>query len=265
MVTAYYLSENDVAVVRRLVHAELNRVQSGSGRPRPDLDENPAPEVYVARAPAGGIAALTPAAGTGTGTAGDAHPGYADCDIFRVAREATTPYLEQITGLQKRVYNVGTSAVAASALIQVHRDKAGAWLAVPAGGGAAATRTYGRIDGVYDWQGTYLYSWTEMQRGTPWGWAVKPGGIVGIGSRAPSTGTGTLTGFDDSFQAAQEYNNNNSVSTGKVVEMIAGYNDVTGGRGQTYFFFYPKALVDISATMGCVGSTPTWTPIKTYD
>jgi hypothetical protein len=90
----------------------------------------PAPEVYVAQAPAGGIPALT----AGTGGAGD-RPGTASCAVYRVLGTATAPELKAVYGLSRTVHNLATVAVPGNSYVPVARDKFGKWLAVQAGGG----------------------------------------------------------------------------------------------------------------------------------
>lgn len=95
--------------------------------PRRDvhLDLPQAPEVYIAQAPAGGIAALTGNldTGTGTGTLEGAVPGSAECTIYRLLDRE----LKLVPEFTKTIYNFGSTAILPLDWIKVSRDKWGTW------------------------------------------------------------------------------------------------------------------------------------------
>lgn len=124
-----WLSREEANVLREMVAWWKRRPANLSGRP--DLVENDhqAADVYVALTPAGGISARS-------GTT----PGEADCDIYKVIKEAGTPTLVPGgSSLFKTVYNHSSTAVDGSTYIAVARDKYGAWVALVSGGGGATS------------------------------------------------------------------------------------------------------------------------------
>jgi hypothetical protein len=135
----YFLSEADRAKVAALMASDLRQVRNTAGRPAVPEQDPTAPEVYVARTPALGIAALSEISddetgaggiGTGTGTSAEAQsrPGYADCDIYRLTDLHTvTPYLTAVTSLNRRVYNLYAEAIDGNAWVTIKRDKFGQW------------------------------------------------------------------------------------------------------------------------------------------
>lgn len=131
------------------------------------------PEVYVARTPPEGIAALVgdftswtgtgtgptefgtgtgscrPGwAGTGTGT-GTGHwgtdddlPGYAECELYRIVEVC---HRDTMLHLDKsvRVYNVSTTPIAGDIYIPVMREKFGRWIAAQPGSGIGGSLAAG--------------------------------------------------------------------------------------------------------------------------
>jgi len=127
------LSSGDVAVLRRLIAwAEKQGLNTRGRFPRErqhaENDDHQAPEVYVAKTPAGGIDGLTLGDG-GTGTGGYDEPGSATCDIYVIDETDTVPDLRDM-GKDVIVYNVSGVAVPGSAYVPIVRDKSGRWLAV---------------------------------------------------------------------------------------------------------------------------------------
>jgi hypothetical protein len=111
----FLLTRDDRAALTGLLARERSRPGTVGNTGR-DLDEQPASEVYVARAPEGGIPGMT-------GTT----PGYADCVVYRVIPDAGDgPALEEVSGAVRTVYNLG-SAVAASRWLTIKKDKYGFW------------------------------------------------------------------------------------------------------------------------------------------
>lgn len=112
------ISRDLAEAVRSLVDqhnaSPTNRpVQGAPGSP-----EWLAPELYIAKTPSGGIDEMT-------GTT----PGVAACDIYRIVLSGSTPSVEQLADLDKRVYNIDERPVYGDHYIVVHRDKIGFWLA----------------------------------------------------------------------------------------------------------------------------------------
>jgi hypothetical protein len=93
-------------------------------------------DVYIARIPEDGIPALIQDnAATGSGsTITDDMPGYAQCDLFKIGKDATMIDL----GLTRRVWNVSTASIAEGWAI-IQRTKFGNWIA----GQDQAARHYG--------------------------------------------------------------------------------------------------------------------------
>lgn len=118
-------TDADVAVLRKLIASDKNAVKNTRQRPYgqgPVDYEQPAPEVYVCRAPSGGIPGFR-SENTGTGTAVD--PTYADCQLF--ARVESTGDLQEVEGFTVRVYNLSTQSVGAYEWVLTERDKFGTW------------------------------------------------------------------------------------------------------------------------------------------
>lgn len=132
MADAYFLNDNDRRTLKELIREFENRRQNQSSQ---SGDEKPpqAPEVYVARVPAGGIPALDEGytgTGTGTGSIAPDMPGSAVCAVYRlVVDSAGTPYLIRVADLNKVVYNLSSSIVTGNGWILVSRDKFGYWYA----------------------------------------------------------------------------------------------------------------------------------------
>lgn len=144
----YALTEADRKAVAELVQAHNRRIGNTQNRPGPPLDDGSAPEVYIAKTPAGGIPALADlqcfddgslgtgtGSGTGVGTApNDARiihqPGSADCDIYRLVEkgEGCGAEMEIVTGVSRTVYNIFPKAAPGGAWVIVWRDKFGRWV-----------------------------------------------------------------------------------------------------------------------------------------
>lgn len=85
-----------------------------------------ASDTYIALVPNSGIAGIS-SYGTGSGSAGSHEiPNYADCTVWKIGTDGT---FDKIGGLRKRVYNLGTNAIAADSWILVCKDKFGNWIA----------------------------------------------------------------------------------------------------------------------------------------
>lgn len=118
-----------------------------------DQDDQ-ATEVHVAKTPADGIPARTLLED------GGAEPGYADCNVYRVVTDSEgNPILSEVYRLEKRVYNVSSTAIAPDTWVAVHKDKWGIWLVSTPGVSGfwvrLTNKTY--VDGNY-----VAYSWTRV-------------------------------------------------------------------------------------------------------
>jgi hypothetical protein len=130
----YVLTEEAIEALSAFMEEQRGRRPNTVQRPRVQPDAGyPAPDVYVAQTPAGGIPALANA--TGTGEIDD--PGFADCQIFRIitvpqSGTGTNPSaiyeLSQVGTFTQRVFNVSTTAVPGGIYMPIFRDKFGSWL-----------------------------------------------------------------------------------------------------------------------------------------
>lgn len=140
------LTNDDFALLREMLRAFRDGRLGGSRGDRSHLDiDYMAPEVYIAKVPDAGIPGLTPASETGTATDQD-HPGYAECDIYRILEVNGSPSLVEVGGFNKRVYNLSEDTIDADVRwITVLRSKFGQWLAAvsgsPSGGGGVGILT----------------------------------------------------------------------------------------------------------------------------
>lgn len=137
------LGDADVTLLKEMAEWFRRKVRTSKGGV-PESQDQMAPEIYLARTPAGGIPALdegTTGTGTGTGTGtnnptSDDIPGAALCDIYRVVNSGTS--IIKVFTLKALVFNVCTFAVPEYTWITVYRDKFGTWF-VPSNGGVAGT------------------------------------------------------------------------------------------------------------------------------
>ncbi len=153
----YYLTPEDRQVLDRFLSSESrrHRGRQAHGEAAGDVDDQEflAPEVYVARTPAGGIPAMDAGAatasswtGTGTGTnvPADDVPGRADCYVWFVVRaDDGTPTLLPVAADALEVLNLSAAAVAGDQWVLVVRDKFGEWWVVTGGGGGAGVDVCG--------------------------------------------------------------------------------------------------------------------------
>lgn len=124
-------SDKDVAVIKDLVQWWKSQRANTVNRPRTDVTEDwPAPEMYIARAPVGGIPALV-RNDTGTLIADltDDVPGSAVCQVYRLEEGEVV----QVSDLKKTVYNLLPVAIPARAWLTIMRDKFGDWYATVIG------------------------------------------------------------------------------------------------------------------------------------
>lgn len=124
----YFLNDEAHALLQEIFRAYRSGTDFGQVR-TPEGDEGYLPpEVYVARAPAGGIPALNPGADTGTdGTAAtDDVPGTAECRVYRLSGVGAAARMNY-AGFTKWVYNLNGYAVPDGAWVKISRDKFGSW------------------------------------------------------------------------------------------------------------------------------------------
>lgn len=127
--TRYLLTKDQ----ENLVQWVIDRVRALPAQPPTGEDfeqEYVSPDVYIFRAPAGGIDPIT-SAGTGTGTAsmptdGDIL-GSGECNIYR----ANSNGVISDTGLVKTVYNLSSRKIPPYLFFTGKRDKFGTWIADP--------------------------------------------------------------------------------------------------------------------------------------
>lgn len=124
------LSPEDISLLRGLIQNERNRLRSPQRAFEPEPSLPTAPDIYVAKAPVGGIAGLDAEAGTGTGTGTLGFPGSAECEIYRRGYLGIYPKLIP-TGKQQIVYNLSEASVPGGSWVLIERDKWGSWWAVP--------------------------------------------------------------------------------------------------------------------------------------
>lgn len=165
MATGYILSQADREALMRLFRRFGLLRTNTENRPHVESDVPPAPEIYVARTPAGGIPAIVEGTSiTGTGTPATDTPGGADCDIYRVTLHGDVPELEQVPGLSRRVYNVAADLVMGDHWIVITREKFGQWVVSGAGGGGSQStvRKLVRLtDKTYTVGQFIRYDWLE--------------------------------------------------------------------------------------------------------
>lgn len=139
MPDAYWLTDQDVAVINSLLDFVYGDRDSPPGRP-PDHRHIMPPEVYVARTPAGGIPSMVWQTGTGIRD----KPGSAECAIYQLVPTGTWGEILKPVEASRFVYNLSTTAIPGNTWILVCRDKFGAWWVcgeLPAGAGDTGTGT----------------------------------------------------------------------------------------------------------------------------
>ena len=139
----YLISDELRVVLGEVIGDHLNR-QRGRNRPpgaQLEHDLRTAPEVYVARAPAGGIPTLYELYITGTGSGTGTHylPGFTQCDIYQLDEGDYGMELVAVEDESQRVFNITACKVEEDTWIVVERDKFGTWLAVDTCGASKKT------------------------------------------------------------------------------------------------------------------------------
>lgn len=122
------LSQADIRFIQELKQKQQQRYLKLPKGTKDDDHIYQSSFTYVARAPTGGIAALSDA-GT-PGTADDDTPGSATCDIWRITTSGDLEIIEFTTGnsLDKTVYNTSTVPILENAWIIVGKCKNGSWV-----------------------------------------------------------------------------------------------------------------------------------------
>lgn len=140
MAEAYVLTREDVMALKDIARAVRGNVRIPRFQVPDSISQ--APEVYIAKTPAGGIPALS-----GAGTSGDI-PGHALCQIYRIIDNdsgGTAPAAVSLwtaDELKKTVYNLSSSTIAGNKWTPVMRDKFGDWLAILGTPGAPGTAVF---------------------------------------------------------------------------------------------------------------------------
>lgn len=123
MPDGYYLSPEEAADFLAMRQEFRTRRGNPQLRPAENPSTGPAPEVYVAKAPTGGIPPIT-------GTT----PGSAECDIYRLVDSG----LEAVgAGVSRTVYNLSTFRF--NSWVTLTRDKYGKWFAQQSATGPCTT------------------------------------------------------------------------------------------------------------------------------
>jgi len=112
------LSEEDRDRIQELLDAAGNARPPRPGGIPPEYQWQ-APEVFVAKTPAGGISGLDHGSLTGTGTGTDYwyydQPGYADCLLYRILYTSgvgSTPYLAPLAASRRQtVFNISEDGI----------------------------------------------------------------------------------------------------------------------------------------------------------
>lgn len=136
------ISEEDWAILRKVVELNRNIVQNSTNRPNTqflDGDDSMAPEVYIALPPSGGIPALdsiTVGTSSDNPPAEGDRPGHAVCNIYQIVDGE----LKLISGITRTVYNLSESEIAQDWIL-IQRDKFGRWLPSQGGSGGTGVQT----------------------------------------------------------------------------------------------------------------------------
>lgn len=146
-------TDADLAILKRLVEDEKNRIQGGLTRPSTESDHlpeepPPAPDLYIVKPyPTTGIPALDPGSAEGTASDPDDVPGVATCGVYEIQGDIDSPDLVRIPGFDLPVHNLATAAAPQDWTIAA-RDKFGKWLAlISAAGGSLRL---GEINSICD-------------------------------------------------------------------------------------------------------------------
>jgi len=211
------LSENDIKLIESFISKVRTQERNTSGRPRADFDDhNQAPEVYLAKTPAGGISAVSGA------TAGSA-----DCDIYHLIAGEILP----VSTLFKAVYNIHTVDLPGNIWVVVNRLKGGSWVALATlvldtgetgtgTGGSGSTDTDEKVKVSSD-DTTAAYLDTKIVAGVGVRLAVlNDGANESLQIYLAGTGTGSEVDDDERVKVSS----NDTVASYLVNKLVAGDN-----------------------------------------
>jgi hypothetical protein len=167
--TAYALSESDVKLLRLMAERYRKQVKLEEGEDSLSMDQTP--DIFAAKTPAGGIDAMT-----------GATPGFATCEIYNIVDGD----LVVMTGLERKVYNLSTTAIAGDIYVQVTRTKPGPWIVFSGGAGSTYYKHLGRF---------ILSQALTTGSESAWGYMTDEYG-EGTSHIGVDTGTGTGSGTD---------------------------------------------------------------------
>jgi hypothetical protein len=182
MAKAFYLSEEDAEIVRRL--AQTHKGLTGKDGPRmPQGNDLGAPEVYVVEIPTAGIPGLTK-------SGSDYIPGHAVCNLYSIwTRQSDTDdcKLYALTGFTEKVYNLSTGIIYASGNDKfrlVSRDKFGNWVVT----GPGSSNLLGKLDEELAYEGSATMSvWDGTSDTTVnvevYDWLLSSGQTVAAGTK----------------------------------------------------------------------------------
>lgn len=131
----YALNAKERLIFLELVKDYRERRVQGPGGGRPELEDYPSTDCYIARTPTGGIPALDdhlPGTAVDTDPTDD-EPGYAACDIYRIVL-VDDVYALQSMETEKLVFNLSQTAVDGDAWVGIVKEKSGHWIVAGAGG-----------------------------------------------------------------------------------------------------------------------------------
>lgn len=171
----HFLTDKDLAILKELVdrHRRIRGNTTMRSAVGLDHEEFPAPEIYIARTPSGGIPS---APGTGTSDP----PGCAECQIYQLVPGGGVGTgtgcdiaIEEVEDTTKIVYNLSADDISGNLWILVAREKFGYWMAIrPQGGGGSGSGVGGAIpvritSKNYTLNPFTTYGWNRVTSGTP--------------------------------------------------------------------------------------------------
>jgi hypothetical protein len=122
--TAYVLNKDDLDKLKETM-AYVDSIRRNKSRSQDSYDSE-APDLYIARVPAAGIAALT----TGT-TADKDKASKTVCQVYQIIADevnGTTPEMMIVNDTTIDVYNVFAVAITGNSWVPVSKDKYGMWV-----------------------------------------------------------------------------------------------------------------------------------------
>lgn len=170
----FVLTQTDRDTLEDVIEAVLGERQN-RGSITEQRSKFGAPETYLAFTGSGGIPGAVESIYTGTGTVAEVGaPGSAECDLWTIEGYGADAVFRQIPGLDRRVYNVNTTAVPANTWVVVTRTKGGSWV-VTGNVASASASVVGPIH-VVDGTGTGSGDWyCQAVQLSGSSWVVSPG------------------------------------------------------------------------------------------